>query len=271
MKTSEFLKQIKPHKIKGTVADPLKDTNRMYLIYSGNASGSVFRVLGGLMGILIAIIMFGSIALIGNSFSISVNERKRQYGLLSSIGATKKQLRRNVLYEASVLSVIGIPIGVLAGIGGMSVTFYFVSDLMSNMLNQGIEEYGEALRLHMSAAGWAVLLAALIGFFTVLISAYLPARKALRTSAIEVIRQSQDIKIRANKVKTWKLTGKLFGLEGTLASKNFKRNRKKYRATVFSLFVSVVLFISATSFCDYMSTAINTVISTVSLCMINCA
>lgn len=109
--------------MKGTVADPLKDTNRMYLIYSGNASGSVFRVLGGLMGILIAIIMFGSIALIGNSFSISVNERKRQYGLLSSIGATRKQLRRNVLYEASVLSAIGIPIGVLAGIGGMSVTF----------------------------------------------------------------------------------------------------------------------------------------------------
>lgn len=263
-KTVDFLKQIKPQKMEGTVADPLKDTNRMYLIYSGNASGSVFRVLGGLMGILIAIIMFGSIALIGNSFSISVNERKRQYGLLSSIGATRKQLRRNVLYEASVLSAIGIPIGVLAGIGGMSVTFYFVSDLMSDMLNQGIEEYGEALRLHMSAAGWAVLLAALIGFFTVLISAYLPARKALRTSAIEVIRQSQDIKIRANKVKTWKLTGKLFGLEGTLASKNFKRNRKKYRATVFSLFVSVVLFISAASFCDYMSKAINTTISTVS-------
>lgn len=58
------------------------------------------------MGILIAIIMFGSIALIGNSFSISVNERKRQYGLLSSIGATRKQLRRNVLYEASVLSAL---------------------------------------------------------------------------------------------------------------------------------------------------------------------
>ena len=71
-KTADFLKQIKPRKMKGTVADPLKDTNRMYLIYSGNASGSVLKVLSGLMGILIAIIMFGSIALIGNSFSISV-------------------------------------------------------------------------------------------------------------------------------------------------------------------------------------------------------
>lgn len=124
----------------------------------------------------------------------------------------------------------------------MSVTFYFVSDLMSNMLNQGIEEYGEALRLHMSAAGWAVLLAALIGFFTVLISAYLPARKALRTSAIEVIRQSQDIKIRANKVKTWKLTGKLFGLEGTLASKNFKRNRKNTEQLFFLVCQRCVIY-----------------------------
>lgn len=263
-KTVTFLNGIKPQRIQKTVADPEKNTNRMYLIYSGNASGSVLKVLSGLMGILIAIIMFGSVALIGNSFSISVNERKRQYGLLSSIGATRKQLRRNVLYEASVLSAIGIPIGILAGIGGMSVTFYFVSDLMSNTLNQGVDEFGEVVRIHMSAAGWAVLLAAFIGFFTVLISAYLPARKALRTSAIEVIRQSQDIKIRAGKVKTWKITGKLFGLEGTLASKNFKRNRKKYRATVFSLFVSVVLFISASSFCDYMSTAINTSLATIS-------
>ncbi len=124
--------------------------------------------------------------------------------------------------------------------------FYFVSDLMSNMLNQGIEEYGEALRLHMSAAGWAVLLAALIGFFTVLISAYLPARKALHFQQ-SVIRQSQDIKIRANKVKTWKLTGKLFGLEEHLLPR-ISRETEKIQSNCFSLFVSVVLFISATSF-----------------------
>ncbi len=254
----DFMKHIKPEKMSNHQAVPLKDTNRMYLIYSGNPTGSALKTAGGLMAILIGIIMFGSVALIGNSFSISVNERKKQYGLLSSIGATKKQLKRNVLYEASVLSCIGIPIGVLAGIGGMSVTFYFVSGLLERFLNSG----GQAIHLQMSAALWAIVMAAAIGFVTILISAYLPARKALKSSAIDVIRQSQDVRIRPRQVRTSRLTQKLFGLEGTLASKNFKRNRRKYRATVFSLFLSVVLFISATSFCDYMSTAMESVIKT---------
>lgn len=257
-----FLKKVKPEKAKNLQAVPEIDTNRMYLIYSGNPTGAALRTMGGLMAILVGIIVFGSVALIGNSFSISVNERKKQYGLLSSIGATRKQLKRNVLYEASILSVIGIPLGVLAGIGGMSITFYFVSDLLEGFLNQGAQSM--AIELQMSAALWAVLMAAAIGFLTILISAYLPARKALKTSAIEVIRQSQDVRIRPRQVRTSWLTGKLFGLEGTLASKNFKRNRKKYRATVFSLFISVVLFISATSFCDYMSSSLESVINTYS-------
>lgn len=257
-----FLKQVKPVQMQNLQTEPKKDTNRMYLIYSGSPTGSALKTTGGLMAILIGIIMFGSVALIGNSFSISVNERKKQYGLLSSIGATKKQLRRNVLFEASVLSAIGIPLGVLAGVGGMSVTFYFVSGILKDFLGEGLKN--SSITLQMSAALWAVVMAAVIGFVTVLISAYLPARKALKSSAIDVIRQSQDVRIRPRQVRTSKLTRKLFGLEGTLASKNFKRNRKKYRATVFSLFISVVLFISATSFCDYMSNAMEMIIMTYS-------
>ena len=134
-----FLKQVKPEQMNSLQAGPVKDKNRMYLIYSGNPTGSALKTIGGLMAILIGIIMFGSVALIGNSFSISVNERKKQYGLLSSIGATKKQLRRNVLFEASVLSAIGIPLGVLAGVGGMSVTFYFVSGILKDFLGEGLK------------------------------------------------------------------------------------------------------------------------------------
>lgn len=260
--TDAFMEKLKLKKDKQLQAVPEIDKNRMYLIYSGNPTGAALKTIGGLMAILIGIIVFGSVALIGNSFSISVNERKKQYGLLSSIGATRRQLRRNVLYEASILSIIGIPLGILAGIGGMAITFYFVSDLLAGFLNQGSRNM--AIQLQMSAALWAIVLAAVIGFFTILISAYLPARKALKISAIEVIRQSQDVRIRPRQVRTSRLTGKLFGLAGILASKNFKRNRKKYRATVFSLFISVVLFISATSFCDYMSSSLESMIETYS-------
>lgn len=261
--TEDFLKKVKPQQMKILKAEPQKVTNGDYLRYSGNATGGVFRMLSGLIAILFGIIMFGSIALIGNSFSISVNERKKQYGLLSSIGATRRQLKKSVLYEAAVLCAAGIPLGVLAGVGGMSVTLYFVSGLLEKFIN-GATRSNMVIHLQMSATIGAILLAAVVGFVTVLISAYLPSRKALKVSAIEAIRQSQDIRIRPHQVRTSKLTGKLFGIEGTLASKNFKRNRRKYRATVFSLFISVVLFISASSFCDYMSTSLEMVVQTYS-------
>jgi len=104
------------------------------------------------------------------------------------------------------------------------------------------------------------VVAIVVGFATVLISAYIPAKRALRISPIDAIRQTQDIKIEAKKVKTSKLVYKLFGFEGMIASKNFKRNRRKYRTTVVSLFMSVVLFISSSSFCAYITKSANSVV-----------
>ena len=109
------------------------------------------------------------------------------------------------------------------------------------------------MELHLYVSAGAVVAAVLIGFITVLISAYIPARRAVKLSAIDAVRQNNDVKIKAGKVKTSKLTHKLFGFEGMIARKNFKRNKKKYRATVVSLFMSVVLFISASSFCAYLT------------------
>lgn len=260
-KTSDFAKKLKVKGDSRFAVSPQVHPNKYYLLYAGYATGnSVDSVLVGLMAILIGIIMFGSVSLIGNSFSISLNERKKQYGLLSSIGATRRQLKGGVFFEAIVLSAIGIPLGILAGIGGMSVTLYFVNDLISEFFNVSVRADSTQLTMHMTAAGWAILLAGGIGFLTILISAYLPARKALKISAIQAIRQTTDIQIRSRQVRTSKLTGLLFGIEGVLAAKNFKRNRRKYRATVFSLFISVVLFISATSFCDYMGKGLDTMV-----------
>lgn len=230
------------------------DINSSYLTYSGHSqSDATKEVMERLMIILIGIIMFGSIALIYNSFSISVTERKKQYGLLSSIGATRKQMKRSVMFESVVLSAIGIPLGVLAGLGGMAVTFYFISDIFERFFTND----SGGIVLQLSASLVSIVIAVVVGFVTVLISAYLPARKALKISAIEAIRQADDIKLKPRKLKTSHIVQKLFGLEGMLASKNFKRNKRKYRATVFSLFISIVLFISASSFCDYMSKSLS--------------
>lgn len=204
------------------------------------------EVFYGLGGALVLIIMFGTISLIYNAFSISVSERTKQFGILTSVGATKKQLKKSVLTEACFLSAVGIPIGILIGLAGMGTTFYFLGDMLGGLLEEGAMHIG----FHPSLPAFFIAVA--ISLLTILMSAYMPAVRASKKSAIDAIRQSQDIRIKARKLRTSPVTGKLFGFEGTIAAKNFKRNRKKYRATVCSLFVSIVLFISASSFGAYL-------------------
>jgi len=223
-------------------------TNNDYLRLSGISNiGSYLKVFYSLAAILIGIIVFGSISLIYNAFSISVSERTKQFGLLSSVGATKKQMKKGVLFEAFALSIIGIPLGILAGILGMGITFKCIGNLFTTYFMNGIEAV-----FRLSVSWQAVVIAVIIGLITVLISAYIPAKRAAKVSAIEAIRMSQDVRIKAKKVRTSKFIYRLFGLEGMLANKNFKRNKRKYRATVISLFLSIVLFISASSFSAYL-------------------
>lgn len=220
--------------------------NTKVLLYSGTAPfDSFLTAFYSLAAIIIALIVFGSVSLIYNAFSISVSERTRQFGLLSSVGATKKQLRKMVLFEALAVSAVGIPLGILVGIGGIGITLLLIGDKFFSIVRADIP-----MRLCVS---WqAVVIAAVIALITVLISAWIPSKRATRVSAVEAIRQSMDIKVSGRPVRTSKLAYKLFGLPGVLAGKHYKRNRKKYRTTVVSLFMSIVLFVSAAAFTDYM-------------------
>ena len=220
--------------------------NTKVLLYSGTAPfDSFLTAFYSLAAIIIALIVFGSVSLIYNAFSISVSERTRQFGLLSSVGATRKQLRRMVLFEALAVSIVGIPLGILVGIGGIGITLLLIGDKFFSIVRVDIP-----MRLCVS---WqAVVIAAVIALVTVLISAWIPSKRATSVSAVEAIRQSMDIKVSGRPVRTSKLAYKLFGLPGVLAGKHYKRNRKKYRTTVVSLFMSIVLFVSAAAFTDYM-------------------
>lgn len=224
--------------------------------YNGIVSNEgIQTVIYGFAAVLVVLIAFGSISLIYNSFSISVSERTRQFGILRSIGATKKQLKQSVLYEALVLGAIGIPVGLIVGCAGIGITLYALRDNF-RMFSRGT---GTQMRLVIGAA--ALLIAAAVCLIVILISAWIPAARAVRIQPIDAIRQSRDTKIKARSVKTSKLTTKLFGFEGMMASKNFKRNRKRYRATVLSLFMSMVLFISASSFCSYLTDSVEGIVS----------
>lgn len=220
--------------------------NWSYLRMRGNMRyGNLDRSMYRFAAILFAMIMVGAVSLIYSAFSISVSERTKQFGLLSSVGATRKQLRKTVIYEAQTVSLIGIPLGLLAGCGGMWVTFLLLGDRMESL-------FGETIPLRFSVSLPALAVAAAVGFLTVRISAMLPARRAMRVTAIEAIRQSRDIKME-RRPSSGKLAYRLFGLPGMLSKKYFHRSRKKYRATILSLAMSVLLFISASTYGMYLT------------------
>lgn len=226
-------------------------TNTDVLMFMGISRYSAFySVLYGLSAIVMLLIVFGSVSLIYNAFSISVSERTKQFGLLSSIGATRRQLRKSVFFEAFAVSLIGIPLGILVGIAGIGVTLLLIGDRFVSIGTSLV------IPMRICVSPLSVVLAILLSLVTVLISAWIPSKRAMKITAVEAIRQSKDIKPNASGKTTSKLTYKLFGLPGVLASKYFKRSRRKYRATIVSLFMSVVLFVSASAFTGYLTESV---------------
>ncbi len=220
--------------------------NDNVLRFMGLSDDNVFNIfLYSVGGVVVVIIMIGSIFLIYNAFNISLNERTHQFGILSSVGATAKQLRNSVLFEGLCIGAVGIPIGVIMGIGSIWLVLFVVAKNFGNILY-------DTVPLTLTVSAPAIIVAAVVSMVTILISAYIPARKAARTPVMECIRQTNEVKVDAKAVKISKFTQRIYGLEGTLALKNFKRNKKRYRSIVLSLVLSVVLFISASAFVTYL-------------------
>ena len=200
--------------------------------------------------VIMIIIMIASVMLIYNAFGISVSERSRYLGMLASVGATKAQKRRSVYFEGAVLGAFGIPLGFLAGIGGMAVTFRVLDPVFAK---SGLNYENTSFTL--SFPWWIIPVIALLSIITIAISAYIPARRASRTTPIDALRQNTDVRVKAKKLRSPILVRKIFGYEGELAYKNMKRNGRKSRIITSSLALSIVLFLSVYSFCDMFSEA----------------
>lgn len=239
--------------------EKLSEYGRIYnselLRYLGNSLNRPYmKMMYGMGAILITLIMVGGISLVYNSFSISVSDRTKQFGLLASIGATPRQLRGMVFQEAFLLASVGIPLGIGAGILGIGVTLLFTGNYFTYLLASDTVQ----MKLYVS---WpAILTAALTAFVTVLISAWIPARRAAKITPVEAIRQVKDVRKKAERknctVRKSGNANRLFGLSARIAAKHFARDRKQYRSTIFSLFISIVLFIAASSFSSYLRTGI---------------
>lgn len=194
--------------------------------------------------IIIIIVMLASVFVIRNSFAISITEKTSMYGMLASVGATKRQIRRNVIFEGFILGLIGIPLGILLGLGVNAILIAILNSVLGDMLSGATFVF--------VTPTIPIICAIVLSAVTIFLSSFFIALRASRIPPLVAIRGNKDIKVKNNKpYRTSKLTKKLFGVGGEIASKSLKRSRKKYRTTVISIVVSVAMFIAVSAFMDY--------------------
>lgn len=193
-----------------------------------------FKALFTVATVVALIIILTSVYCIKNSFNISITEKIRQYGMLASVGATRRQIKSSVKTEAAMLGVVGIPVGTMSGILASLILVKVVNALSAGWLNF-------ALSFHTSLP--ALILAVILSIATIYFSATGSARRAAKVTPLEAIRNTKEIKIKSSKLKTPAIIGRIWGIGGVISYKNIKRNKKKYRTTVTSIVICSVTFI----------------------------
>ena len=193
-----------------------------------------FKALFTVAAVVALIIILTSVYCIKNSFNISITEKIRQYGMLASVGATRRQIKSSVKTEAAMLGVVGIPVGTMSGILASLILVKVVNALSAGWLNV-------ALSFHTSLP--ALILAVILSIATIYFSATGSARRAAKVTPLEAIRNTKEIKIKSAKLKTPAIIGRIWGIGGVISYKNIKRNNKKYRTTVTSIVICSVTFI----------------------------
>lgn len=193
-----------------------------------------FKALFTVAAVVALIIILTSLYCIKNSFNISITEKIRQYGMLASVGATRRQIKSSVKTEAAMLGVVGIPVGTMSGILASLILVKVVNALSAGWLNF-------ALSFHTSLP--ALILAVILSIATIYFSATGSARRAAKVTPLEAIRNTKEIKIKSAKLKTPAIIGRIWGIGGVISYKNIKRNKKKYRTTVTSIVICSVTFI----------------------------
>ena len=219
--------------------------NKELLAYQGaSLDDETLKTIYGLGAFIMGIVLVSSVFVIRNGFAISITERLKQYGMLSSIGATKKQIKKSVYFEGFILGLIGIPLGILSGI--------FAIYILVNVVNYILKDYISRGTLLTYGISWpAIVVSIIVSIVTIWLSCRRSAKKASKITPIEAIRSSEDVKLKAKKIKCPKIITKIFKTGGEIAYKNLKRSKKKYRTTVISIIVSVVIFIAISSFIQY--------------------
>lgn len=230
----------------GTETDINNDLLDCYFSF---AKGSTSAMLLPMVIIVLAIIMVASVVLIYNAFAMSLAEKVKYLGMLSSVGATKRQKKLSIYYEGFLLGLIGLPVGIGAGILGIGITLKLLGErIISTGMLMGVSDSNVSMKIVVSP--WVLAGIIVISTLTIFISCAIPAKKASDITPIMALRQTNEIKLKSRNLRSPKIVKLLFGYEGELAHKNLKRNGRKARVITVSIALSVILFLSCNYFCD---------------------
>ncbi|NJJ34972.1 ABC transporter permease [Clostridioides difficile] len=237
--SKKISKNIYPNKDEESISDMVKYNEHLLRLQGASKYENINSSVKSIIALVTILVIICTIATVYNSFSISITERKKQFGILNSIGATSSQIKRLVFIEGIIISLIGIPIGLISGTIAIDLLFktinkYFTESIVTQMSLQIV--YNPII----------IIVSIIIVLFTIFISILLPAIAASNVSPLDIIKNSGEYKVR--KIKDSKLIKIIFKTEGVLAYKNMKRNRKKFIVTLFSLMISIIIFISFSGF-----------------------
>lgn len=238
---------------KADISDTIRDLKGKFKELESNEE--VLRLLGEgqneninkslyqIAGIIIGVVVIATIAVIYNSFQISVIERIKQFGLLRAVGATQKQIRKIVLREATLISLIGIPLGLFFGIIALKIVAQIFKMMSSSAFGN----------LNVIISYKILAISGLVGLVSIYISALIPARFAGKISPLVAISSRALIVKEKIKKNRGRIAKKILGINGLMAFKNIKRNKKRFNITVFSITISVTLFIFFTTFINMLN------------------
>lgn len=229
----------------GTQDYPVTYNERVLRLSAQSVDAVLNQSMKYILLFIVALIMISTVAVIYNAFHISVLERISQLGILRCTGATPRQIKMLVFREAAILSAFGIPIGLACGVFAMQVVMKIISTLRFGM----VDIFNE---FEVTVSAPVMALSTILGLVTVFLSAYGPARQASKVSALEAVKNAGAFKTENfSKVKKKTFTRHFLGIESQIAVKNLGRNRKRFRITVFSMAVSIVLYIIFGTFVNY--------------------
>lgn len=238
---------------KADISDTIRDLKGKFKELESNEE--VLRLLGEgqneninkslyqIAGIIIGVVVIATIAVIYNSFQISVIERIKQFGLLRAVGATQKQIRKIVLREATLISLIGIPLGLFFGVIALKIVAQIFKIMSSSAFGN----------LNVIISYKILAISGLVGLVSIYISALIPARFAGKISPLVAISSRALIVKEKIKKNRGRIAKKILGINGLMAFKNIKRNKKRFNITVFSITISVTLFIFFTTFINMLN------------------